>query len=63
MFPNDLQRARSYENSFLKVSINFRRSYVYKWNNNFTKEGYELPDIQFWAHISKHMPLPNWLPI
>ena len=33
---------------FLKVSIDIRRSYVYIGNNNFTKEGYELPDIQFW---------------
>ena len=24
---------------------------VYKGNNNFTKEGYELLDIQFWAHM------------
>ena len=33
--------------------------------NQFTKEGYELPNIQFWAHmrsqISKPMPLRNWL--
>ena len=30
-----------------------------------TKEGYDLPDIQFWVHmrsqISKPMPLRNWL--
>ena len=51
--------------TFLKVCINIQRSYVYKCNINFTKEGYELPDIQFWAHmqsqISKPLPLHNWL--
>ena len=24
-------------------------------NNNLTKEGYELPDIQFWAHMRSQM--------
>ena len=51
--------------TFLKVSFNIRRSYIYKCNNNFTKEGYELRDIQFWAHmlsqVSKPMSLRNWL--
>ena len=69
MFPNYLQREAvqtdTVETLFLKVSINIRRSYVYKCNNNLTKEGYELPDIQFWAHmrsqISKPRPLRNWL--
>ena len=64
MFPNDLQREAMKTDTleiFLKVTNIIRRSYVYKCNNNFTKEGYELPDIQFWAHmrcqISKPMPL------
>ena len=68
MFPNYLQREAVKQilwKHVLKVSINIRRSYVYKCNNNLTKEGYELPDIQFWAHmrsqISKPMPLRNWL--
>ena len=69
MFPNDLQREAmktdTVETLFFIVSINIRRSYVYKCNNNFTKEGYELPEIQFWLHmrsqISKPMPLRNWL--
>ena len=67
MFLNGLQREaiKTDTETLLKVSINIRRSYVYKCNNNFTKEGYELPDIQFWAHIrsqiSKPMPLRNWL--
>ena len=50
---------------FLKVSIHIQRSNVYKCNNNFTKAGYELPHIQFWAHMrsqtSKLMPSCNWL--
>ena len=64
MFSNDLQREAMKTDTvetLLKVSL----SYVYKCNNNFTKEGYELPGIQFWAHmrsqISKPMPLRNWL--
>ena len=68
MFPNDLQREamkKMLYKHFFKVIINIRRSYVYKCNNNFTKEGYELPEIQFWLHmrsqISKPMPLRNWL--
>ena len=69
MFQNDLQckanRKQILSKNFLKVCFNIRRSYVYKCNNYFTKEGYELPDIQFWAHmwshISKPKPLPNWL--
>ena len=68
MFPNDLQLEAMKTDTvetLLKVSINIRRSHIYKCNNNFTKEWYELPDIQFWAHmqsqISKPMPLPNWL--
>ena len=44
-----------------------RHTLVAGYNNNFTKEGYELPDIQFWVHmrsqISKPMPLRNWLSI
>ena len=70
MFPNYLQREAVKQihvlwKHFLKVSINIRRSYFYKCNNNLTKEGYELPDIQFWAHmrsqISKPTHLRNWL--
>ena len=58
MFPNDLQREANRKQilykHFFKVSFNIRRSYVYKCNNNFTKEGYELPDIQVWAHMRSH---------
>ena len=36
-----------------------------KCNSKFTKEGYGLPDIKFWAHmrsqISKPMLLCTWL--
>ena len=63
MFPNDLQREAMKTDTvetLLKVSINIWRSYVYIY-----QERYELPDIQFWAHmrsqISKPIPFRNWL--
>ena len=50
MFPNYLQREAVKTDTvetLFKSFYNIRRSYVYKCNNNLTKEGYELPDIQF----------------
>ena len=61
MFPNDYQREAMKTDTveiFLKVSNIIRRSYVYKCNNNFAKEGYELTDIQFWAHMRPHISKP-----
>ena len=40
-----------------KVYINIRRSYVYKCENNFTKEGYELTVIQFWVHMRSQISI------
>ena len=53
MFRNYLHREAMKTDT---VETLFKVSYLY--NNNFTKEGYELPDIQFWLHMQSQIQNP-----